>query len=80
MYHMYSMPQPMLQPIPQQTYQDTSKEHNYPKNYSEHTDVSKYTDSDFVPVISSQYLSIICKNIKISLYCRIINISNINAI
>lgn len=45
-------------------YQDTSKEHNYPKNYSEHTDVSKYTDSDFVPVISPQYLSIICKNIK----------------
>ena len=45
-------------------YQDTSKEHNYPKNYSEHTDVSKYTDSDFVPVISSQYLSNICKIIK----------------
>jgi hypothetical protein len=45
-------------------YQDTSKQHNYPKNYSEHTDVSKYTDSDFVPVISSQYLSNICKIIK----------------
>jgi hypothetical protein len=33
MYHMYSMPQPMLQPIPQQTYQDTSKETSQDENF-----------------------------------------------
>ena len=45
-------------------YKDTSKEHNHPKNYNEHTDDSKYTDSDFEPLISSTYLSDICKIIK----------------
>lgn len=44
-------------------YRDTSKEHNHPKNYSEHTDESKF-DSEFIPPISCTYLSCICKIIK----------------